>query len=76
MLDESERGVNVSFDDFPDEDNELLEEIAIIGDVVTIISSYRTYTVSIKDVDQKQIDRAKRILHKMNFDRRFKLKVV
>jgi hypothetical protein len=76
MLDESERGVNVSFDDFPDEDNELLEEIEIKGDVVTVISSYRTYTVSVKDVDQKQIDRSKRILQKMNFDRRFKLKVV
>jgi len=76
ILDESERGVRVSFDDFPDEENELLEQVAIEGEVATITTNYRTYTVSIKNVKDMEIDKARRVLKKMNFDRRFELKIV
>jgi hypothetical protein len=75
-LDESERGVKVSFDDFPDEKNELLEQVTIEGDVVTITTNYRTYTVSIRDVDGTEIEESRRILKKMNFDRRFEIKML
>ncbi len=76
ILDESERGVKVSFDDFSYVENELLKQVEIEGDMVNITTSYRTYTVSIKEVDEAEIAEAKRILNKMNFDRRFKLKIV
>lgn len=76
ILDESERGVRVFFDDFPDDENELLDQVAIEGDVVTITTNYRTYTVSIADVDDREIHQSKRILKKMNFDGRFRLKIV
>ena len=76
IMDESERGVNVSFDDFPEEENELLEQVTIEGDVVTITTNYRTYTVSIRDVDDVEIERSKRVLKKMNYDRRFELKML
>jgi len=75
-LDESERGVKVSFDDFFEDRNELLEQLAIEDDVVTITTNYRTYTVSIRDVDDMEIEESKRILKKMNYDGRFKLKIV
>lgn len=76
VLDESERGVKVSFDDFPDEENELLEQVVIEDEVVTITTNHRTYTVSIKDMKDVEIQESKRVLKKMNFDRRFELKIV
>ncbi len=76
IMDESERGVNVSFEDFPDDEYELLEQVMIEGDMVTITTNYRTYTVSIRDVDDVEIEESKRILKKMNFDGRFELKML
>jgi hypothetical protein len=75
-LAESERGVMVSHDDFPDEADDLLEELKIVGEVVTIATGRRTYTVGIKDVEAEEIAAAKRILQKMNFDGRFTLTIV
>lgn len=76
ILDESERGVKVFSDDFPNDGNELLEQVAIEGHVVTVTSHHRTYTVSIKDVEDREVNEAKSILKKMNFDGRFRLKIV
>lgn len=75
-LDESERGVKIFFDDFPDDENELLEQVAIKDDVVTITTNYRTYTVSMKDVDDVEIEQFKRLLKKMNYDGRFELNIL
>lgn len=74
-LAESERGVMVSHDDFPEDDEELLEQVAIAGDVVRITTRSRTYTVGIGDVDKEEIEEAKKILKKMNFDGQFTLKI-
>ena len=74
-LEESERGVMVSHDDFPDEADDLLKELKIVGDVVTIATGRRTYTIGIKDVEAEEIAEAKRILEKMNFDGRFTLTI-
>jgi hypothetical protein len=75
ILDESERGVNVSFEDFPDDRIESLKKLAIEDNLVTITTDYGTYTVNIEDVDQKEIQESGRILKKMNFDGRFELKI-
>ncbi len=75
-LDESERGVNVSFDDFPDEEFDMLERVKIEGGMVTINTNHRTYTISIKNVKDVEIDKANVVLEKMNFDGRFELKIV
>ena len=75
FLDESERGVKIFFEDFPDDRNEYLKKLAIEGNLVTITTDYGTYTVNIKDVDQKEVQESKRILKKMNFDGRFELKL-
>ncbi|MDT8300407.1 MAG: hypothetical protein RQ760_02920 [Sedimentisphaerales bacterium] len=74
-LDESERGVKIFSDDFSDEENELLEKIAIEGEVVSINTNFRTYTVSIKDVDDMEVEESKRIIKKMNFDERFEIRM-
>lgn len=76
ILDKSEQGIHVSYDDFPDSENELLKEVAIQGDIVTITTNYRTYSVGIKDVDDIEIEECKRVLKKMNYDGRFEIKIV
>jgi len=75
ILDESERGVKVSFEDFPDDRYDLLKKLVIQGNLVTITTHYGTYTINIEDVDQKEIKESMRILKKMNFDGRFELKL-
>jgi hypothetical protein len=75
FMDESERGVNVSFEDFPDGRIESLKKLAIKDNLVTITTDYGTYTVNIEDVDQTEIQESRRILKKMNFDGRFELKI-
>lgn len=74
-LDESELGVKVSFDDVPDDENELLRQVKMEGKVVTITTNYRTYMVSMRDVADVEIEEAKKIFEKMNFDRRFKFTI-
>ena len=75
FLDESERGVKVSFEDFPDDRNESLKKLAIEGNLITITTDYGTHTVNVEDVDQKEIQESKKILKKMNYDGRFELKI-
>lgn len=75
ILDESERGVKIFFDDFPDREKELLEQLTIEGDLVTITTNYQTYTVNIRDVNDSEIKQSRKILRKMNYDNRFKLKI-
>ena len=65
-LAESERGVMVSHDDFPDEEDDLLEELKIAGDVVTVTTCTRTYTVGIGDINEKEIEKAKKILNQID----------
>jgi len=76
ILDDAERGVNVSYDDFPDDEDDLLEEVHIEGRGVRITTSHRSYTLDVRDVDRKEIGEAKKILERMNFDSRFKLRIV
>lgn len=76
FLDESERGVNVSFEDLPDDRNELLKKLTIEGNMATITTNYGTYTVNIENVEHVEIQEARRILKKMNFDGRLELKFV
>jgi len=75
FLNESERGVNVSFEDFPDGRFESLKKLVIESNLVTVTTDYGTYTVNIEDVDQTEIQESMRILKKMNFDGRFELKI-
>lgn len=75
-LEEFERGVKVSCEAFPNDRNEFLEKLTIEGDMVTITTDYGKYAVNIGNVEQKEIQKSKRILNKMNFDGRFELNIV
>ncbi|MHC4538152.1 MAG: hypothetical protein ACYTEK_11990 [Planctomycetota bacterium] len=76
VLDESERGVKVSFEDFSDDRSQYLKKQTIAGNVVTITTDHGIHMVNIEDVNQTAIQKSKRILRKMNFDNRFELQVV
>lgn len=76
ILDGAERGVNVSYDDFPDDEDDYLEEIEVGRDIVRLVTSHRRYTLDVRHVDDDQKKRMKRILKRMNFDNRFTLKIV
>ena len=75
-LEECERGVKVSYEDFPNDKDELLEKLTIEDNMVTITTDHRNYTVNIKNVEPKEIQESKRILKKMNFDGRFELTII
>lgn len=75
ILDDAERGVNVSYDDFPDDEDDYLEEIGVSRDFVKLVTSHRRYALGVRHVDDDQKKRMKRILKRMNFDDRFTLKI-
>ena len=58
ILDDSERGVRVSYDDYPDDDNDLLEAIEIRGQSVMIRTRHRDYDLSLRGVDPQEIEEA------------------
>ena len=76
ILDDAERGVNVSFDDYPDDEVDLLEAVEIERHLVRLVTSLRQYTLNVQDVDYEEMKQAKRVLKKMNFDERFGLRMV
>ncbi len=63
----------MSYDEFPDDEDDLLEEIDIQEQEVRIITSHRRYTLNVRGVDKEKIEEAKKILKRMNFNARFKL---
>ena len=71
-----ERGVNVSHEDKPDIEDDLLRRISLAPDVVTIDSTYNRYELDVSRVDKKELEKASMILRRMNFDDRFTLEVV
>ncbi|MEW5995695.1 MAG: hypothetical protein AB1744_15050, partial [Candidatus Zixiibacteriota bacterium] len=74
ILDDAERGVTISDDDFPDEEDSYLQEVEVGKDVVRLVTSQRYYTIDVKDVDDDEKKRMKKIFKRMNFDDRFTLK--
>jgi hypothetical protein len=76
ILDAAERGVKVFHDDYPDDEDDLLEELEIEGHVVKITTSHHSYTLNVQDVDSDEVKEATKILEKMNFDQQFRLRIV
>ena len=78
LLADSERGVRISDEDFPDYedagDNEL-QGIRIDNTVAEIETKHRRYRLDLRHVDEADLRAAKRILRKMNYDHRFQLTI-
>jgi len=66
----------VFYDDYPDDEDDLLEELEIEEHVVKITTSHRSYTLDVQDVDSDEVKEALKILEKMNFDQQFRLRIV
>jgi len=73
FLEEHERGVNVSFERFGDEQEDYLEEATyIVADaVVQLKTTSHNYELSVHKVDQSELKRMCLVLRKMNFDEHF-----
>jgi hypothetical protein len=75
FLDEQERGVRVSFEDFPQGRVERLVRLTIEGGLVAVATDRGDYMLDITDVEQEEVDACKRVLRKMNRDQCFELKI-
>ena len=75
ILDADERGVVVSFDDFPDDEHDLLRAIAIWDGQVEIVTGKHRYHLNIRKVNAEDLQEAKQVLGRMNFDQSFELQI-
>jgi len=76
ILDEAERGVKVSDEAWLNDEDEMLKEIKFMGDTVTIVSENHIFELNIRKVAADEINRARNILTRMNFDNRFEITIV
>ena len=75
VLDETERGVKVSDEDWLNDEDDMLEEIEFGDDFVKIITDYHQFELDLGKVDKEEIEQAKTILKRMNFDNRFEMRL-
>ncbi len=76
FLDEAERGVNVSCKAWMNDEGEMLKRVELHDEMITIITTDHTFDLDIRKVDEDEIEEAKKILNRMNFDDRFEMKIV
>jgi len=76
LLPADERGVSVSHEAFPeDDDRDRLRRLKMSGSVVTVETTRAQYDLDVSDVDRRELLEVQRILKKMNFDRCFILEL-
>jgi hypothetical protein len=74
LLPAAERGVSVSHESFPEEeDGDRLQRIRIVSPVVTIETTHAQYALDVSKVDRRELQAARRLLKQMNFDQCFVL---
>lgn len=76
LLPDDERGVSVSHESFPEVEDERLRRISLGREVVEIDSTRRRYTLDVSRVEAEELDLARQVLERMNFDNRFTLEVL
>ena len=72
ILDTDERGVSVSWEEDEDE-NELLLAVERSGGVVKLNTTKRQFIMDVSHVEDDNLSRMRKVLHKMNFDRAIQL---
>ena len=75
ILEESERGVNVSDDEREEDDGNLLRKIDFGREEVRIVCQNSDYRLDCSRVDTTEIEDAKKILQSMNFDGGFRFEI-
>ena len=75
LLGDWERGVSVSFGRYAEDDEELLEELHLDrkSAVVRLTTSLRTYELDLRKVDEREVKVMRKVLTRMNYDRRIRL---
>lgn len=75
LLGDWERGVSVSFERYVEDDEELLEELHLDrkSAVVRLTTSLRTYELDLRKVDEREVQAMRKVLARMNYDRRIRL---
>jgi len=72
ILGPDERGVSVSWEEDEDE-SELLLAVERSKDVVKLNTTRREFTLDVSHVDDDDLSRMRKVLHRMNFDKAIKL---
>ena len=72
ILNPDEQGVSVSWEEDEDE-SELLLAVERSEGVVKLNTTRREFTLDLSHVDDDDLSRMRKVLHKMNFDRAIKL---
>ena len=75
LLDESERGVNVSDEAWLDYEDDRLNQIEFGENLVRITTDAHQLELDLRKVDKEEIEQAKAILQKMNFDHNFEMRI-
>ena len=76
LLPADERGVSVSHESFPeDDDRDRLRRLRMTESVVTVETTRTRYDLDVSDVERRDLVEAQRILRKMNFDQSFILEL-
>ena len=75
LLVEGERGVSVSLESEFDDNEDYLRRIRLGAPVTTIETTCKRYELDVSRVDSSELKAARRILRRMNFDRRFVLEL-
>jgi hypothetical protein len=76
FLDESERGVKVSDEAWLNEEDDMLKKIEFGDDLVRIITNHYQFELDLRKVEKEEIEQAKTILERMNFDDCFEMQIV
>jgi hypothetical protein len=76
LLDERERGVAVSDEIWTNDEEERLNKVKLIDNIVKITTNYHQFELDLRKVDKEEVDQAKAILQKMNFDHSFEMLIV
>ncbi|MFC1515498.1 hypothetical protein ACFL7E_01920 [Thermodesulfobacteriota bacterium] len=76
FLYESERGVKVSDEDWLNEEDEMLKRVEFGDDFVRIFTSHYQLELDLRKIEKEEIEEAKTVLEKMNFDGCFEMKTI
>jgi hypothetical protein len=76
FLDEIERGVQVSDEIWLNDKADMLKEIELGDESIRIITNHHQFELDVRKIDKGEIEEAKAILGRMNFDNCFKMRTV
>lgn len=68
LLPVDERGVSVSYDGIPQLDDDFLERVRFSPPRVEVFTTSTRFTLDVSEVEDDELEFARRVLNRMNFD--------